>query len=204
MAKVNLVVRALNRRAKIGIATIGNVSFPCALGRGGLAMFKREGDGRTPIGRWIVRRILFRPDRARQFMSVGLFGHATPIRQSDGWCDAIGDRNYNRLVQHPYPVSAEKLWRTDSRYDVIVVLGHNDRPRVQGLGSAIFLHLASLDCSGGVPANRRLCGFTTAGSGDYPYATSCWLQRQDLRVNRVGRPPLPERYLVFESGPLCS
>ncbi len=27
-------------------------------------------------------------------------------------------------------------------YDVIVVLGHNDRPIVPGLGSAIFMHVA--------------------------------------------------------------
>src|SRR5262249_9762664 len=27
-------------------------------------------------------------------------------------------------------------------YDLLVVLGYNDRPRVRGLGSAIFLHVA--------------------------------------------------------------
>nr|WP_308238090.1 L,D-transpeptidase family protein [Phenylobacterium sp. J367] len=34
------------------------------------------------------------------------------------------------------------MWRTeDEAYDVVVVLGHNDEPVVDGLGSAIFLHL---------------------------------------------------------------
>jgi len=64
------------------------------------------------------------------------------IKPDDGWCDATGDRNYNRWVQHPYPASAERLWRKDALYDVIVVLDHNRRPRVQGAGSAIFMHLA--------------------------------------------------------------
>ena len=32
--------------------------------------------------------------------------------------------------------------RADSLYDIVLVLGHNDRPRVRGLGSAIFIHVA--------------------------------------------------------------
>jgi L,D-peptidoglycan transpeptidase YkuD (ErfK/YbiS/YcfS/YnhG family) len=64
------------------------------------------------------------------------------IKPDDGWCDAVGDRNYNRRVRHPYPASAERLWRQDALYDVIVVLDHNRQPRVQGAGSAIFMHLA--------------------------------------------------------------
>ena len=52
------------------------------------------------------------------------------------------DRNYNRLVKHPYPVSAEVMWRDDSLYDVVLVLGYNRLPRVRGRGSAIFMHLA--------------------------------------------------------------
>ena len=64
------------------------------------------------------------------------------IRPRDGWCDAPADRNYNRPVRHPYPASAERLWRADGLYDVVVVLGYNDRPRVRGRGSAIFMHVA--------------------------------------------------------------
>ncbi len=65
-----------------------------------------------------------------------------PIRKTDGWCDDILDRNYNRSVKHPYAASAEHLWREDHLYDVVVVLGYNDRPRVKGRGSAIFMHVA--------------------------------------------------------------
>jgi len=54
----------------------------------------------------------------------------------------VANRNYNRHVRHPYPASAERLWRGDVIYDVIVVLDHNTRPRVRGAGSAIFIHLA--------------------------------------------------------------
>jgi L,D-peptidoglycan transpeptidase YkuD (ErfK/YbiS/YcfS/YnhG family) len=45
-------------------------------------------------------------------------------------------------VRHPYPASAERLWREDGLYDVVVVLSHNARPRVRGCGSAVFMHVA--------------------------------------------------------------
>jgi L,D-peptidoglycan transpeptidase YkuD (ErfK/YbiS/YcfS/YnhG family) len=64
------------------------------------------------------------------------------LRPEDGWCDAARDRNYNRFVRHPYPASAEHLWRADGLYDLVVVLGYNDRPRIAGRGSAVFLHVA--------------------------------------------------------------
>ncbi len=62
---------------------------------------------------------------------------------SDGWCDAPTDRNYNRPVDHPYPASAERLWRDDGLYDVVVVMGYNDHPRIAGRGSAVFMHVGA-------------------------------------------------------------
>jgi len=37
------------------------------------------------------------------------------------------------------------LWRQDSLYDVVGVLGWNDMPPERGRGSAIFLHVARAD-----------------------------------------------------------
>lgn len=119
-------------------------AWRCAIGRGGAvpAADKREGDGATPIGRWPLRGVLLRPDR----------GFVPPvelpwrwIRPWDGWCDAPGDPAYNRPVAHPCSRSAERLWRDDRAYDVVVVLGHNDAPPMAGAGSAIFWHLAQPD-----------------------------------------------------------
>jgi L,D-peptidoglycan transpeptidase YkuD (ErfK/YbiS/YcfS/YnhG family) len=45
-------------------------------------------------------------------------------------------------VTHPYPASAERMWRADAVYDLVAILGHNDDPVVPGAGSAIFLHIA--------------------------------------------------------------
>lgn len=137
----DLIIGATSRRACEGWARIGPVVMRCALGRGGRTVRKREGDGATPIGRWAVRAILVRPDGLIPVRRLALPVPVAPIARKDGWCDAAGDRNYNRPVRHPYPASAERLWRADHLYDVVVVLGYNDRPRRRGAGSAIFLHL---------------------------------------------------------------
>ena len=118
-----------------------DVSCRCALGVGGVigADLKREGDGASPIGIWQTRRLFYRPDRT-QPPETRL--PKVPLRAHDGWCDAPGDPLYNRPVTLPYPASAEKLWRPDHVYNLIVELAYNDAPPVPGHGSAIFLHLA--------------------------------------------------------------
>jgi L,D-peptidoglycan transpeptidase YkuD (ErfK/YbiS/YcfS/YnhG family) len=124
-----------------GAFDLGGRLVRCALGPNGVvaAAAKREGDGKSPLGVWPIRRALFRPDRLAA-PTTGL--PIAPIAPTDGWCDAPEDPAYNRPVALPYPASAEHLWREDEAYDVIVVLGHNDDPPVAGLGSAIFLHVA--------------------------------------------------------------
>jgi L,D-peptidoglycan transpeptidase YkuD (ErfK/YbiS/YcfS/YnhG family) len=117
-------------------------TIPCEIGRAGSirADAKREGDGATPIGRWLIRGALIRPDRIAAPVAWHLPWRW--IRSDDGWSDDAGDPAYNRPVRHPHPFSAERLWREDGLYDLIVVLGHNDAPPVPGAGSAIFLHCA--------------------------------------------------------------
>jgi L,D-peptidoglycan transpeptidase YkuD (ErfK/YbiS/YcfS/YnhG family) len=138
----DIVVRSLSRRATRGWLTLGGLRLSCALGRSGRLHRKAEGDGGTPIGTWRLRTVRYRADQGSR-PTVGQLGLTVqPIRRDDGWCDARGDRNYNRAVQRPYPASSETLWRDDRVYDVIVILDHNELPRIQGAGSAIFMHVA--------------------------------------------------------------
>lgn len=133
-------VFALSQSASRGTLKLAGLSFPCTLGRAGCRARKHEGDGATPIGHWRVREVVYRSDRVRR-PSTRL--PVREMRRRDGWCDAPGDRNYNRAVRLPYPASAESMWRQDGLYDVVAVLGYNDRPRSPGRGSAIFMHVAS-------------------------------------------------------------
>lgn len=121
------------------IARVGRSAFRCALGRSGIRVDKREGDGATPAGVFPLREVLYRADRiARPATALPV----RPLEPHDGWCDAPTDARYNKLVRLPYPASAEQLWRADRVYDLIVVVGYNDAPVVPGKGSAIFLHVA--------------------------------------------------------------
>ncbi len=118
--------------------------FACAVGRSGVtpACDKREGDGATPAGDWLIRRAFYRPDRqpAPKTRLV-----CDPLRPDDGWCDDPTDAAYNRPVRRPYAARHEVMWRDDGLYDLIVVLSHNDDPPVPGAGSAVFLHCAAPD-----------------------------------------------------------
>ncbi len=114
----------------------------CAIGRGGIAIKHREGDGVTPRGKFPIRKLLYRPDRLCR-PQTALPTEA--IEPDDGWCDAPGDPNYNRPVKRPYPASSEAMWREDHLYDLVALLGFNDDPVVDGGGSAIFLHVARDD-----------------------------------------------------------
>ena len=121
-----------------------NRVFRCTLGRGGVTTDKREGDGATPAGAYPLRQLLYRPDRLA-LPACAL--PTTPLRPRDGWCDDPGHSAYNLPVTLPLAASAESMWRNDHLYDLMVVLGYNDDPVVPGLGSAIFLHIASSEYS---------------------------------------------------------
>ena len=134
--------------ARVGTATLhpdGTLRFAgatlrAAIGRGGLAARKQEGDRATPMGLLPLRRVLYRADRVvRPRAAVPV----EPIAPEDGWCDEPGDARYNQLVRLPYAARHEELWRRDGLYDVVGVLGWNDRPVERGCGSAIFLHVAT-------------------------------------------------------------
>ena len=137
-----IVVQGDADRPARGTLAFDGTAVPCALGRSGVTQTKREGDGATPAGFWPMRRILYRADRI-DLPATGL--SATPLAPDDGWCDAPEHPAYNMAVKHPFPASAERLWREDALYDVIVVLGYNDAPATPGAGSAIFFHLARPD-----------------------------------------------------------
>jgi L,D-peptidoglycan transpeptidase YkuD (ErfK/YbiS/YcfS/YnhG family) len=134
-----LRVRAKAGQRTRGWLVAGPLALPVALGRSGIKANKREGDGGTPRGTFLLRRLWWRADRAPRPRT------RLPVRRIgryDGWCEDPRDRRYNRPVQVPKQSTADRLWRTDRLYDLIIEISHNTRPRVAGRGSAVFIHIA--------------------------------------------------------------
>lgn len=125
-------------------ARYGDLSWRCAIGRGGLRPVaeKVEGDGTSPIGRWPLRQLFYRADKIDPPITHLPSRAITP---QDGWCDDPRHPDYNRFVNLPFSASHEDMFRQDDLYDCVVVLGHNDDPVVAGGGSAIFLHVADVE-----------------------------------------------------------
>lgn len=135
-----LTVRARPGHPSQGFLQVGNLVFPCALGRGGISANKREGDGATPLGAMRILDGYFRNDQFAGGRRTKLA--MKPISADLGWCEVPEDRNYNRPVKIPYGASHERMKREDRLYDACLVLDWNISPRLRGRGSAIFFHLA--------------------------------------------------------------
>ena len=111
------------------------VDVPCSIGRGGVTVDKREGDGATPRGRLEIIGCLYRPDR-----TICPAPWAEPIRPGDLWSDDPEDESYNQLVRAPYAYSHEHMRRADPLYDLVLLTDWNWPNAVPGKGSAIFMH----------------------------------------------------------------
>ncbi len=140
-----LIVQADTADTSLGWATLGDRRWRCAVGAGGIREDKVEGDSATPVGEFPLRRIYYRNDLV-VLPKVAL--PARPISEHDGWCDDPRSPSYNKLVHIPNEWGAEKMWREDGLYDLVVVVGYNDDPPEGEWGSAIFLHIARDDYAG--------------------------------------------------------
>lgn len=113
----------------------------CTLGKGGVRIDKREGDGATPAGVYPVRALRYRRRNGTPVTALPRM----PILRTHGWCDDPASPRYNAPVRLPCTDSHERLWREDRLYDAVISIGHNDRPAVSGRGSAVFIHVMSPD-----------------------------------------------------------
>tara|TARA_B100000287_G_scaffold29820_1_gene28031 strand:+ start:2087 stop:2578 length:492 start_codon:yes stop_codon:yes gene_type:complete len=115
-----------------------NYKIKCSIGKRGLTSKKKEGDLKTPKGRFKFEFLLFRKDRIKKIYSKL---KKIKISKNMGWCDDSGSSSYNRLVKFPFKKSAEKLFLKKRNYDLILVINFNRKPVIKNRGSAIFLHL---------------------------------------------------------------
>ena len=124
---------------KTGILKISKYTFKCFLGKKGLSNNKKEGDFKTPKGKFLLRYVMYRSDRVKKPITI------LPtyiIKKNHICCDDPENPNYNKIFESISLESHEKLWRKDTLYDILIVIGHNDNPIIKNNGSAIFVHLS--------------------------------------------------------------
>ncbi|MBT6883869.1 MAG: L,D-transpeptidase family protein [Rhodospirillaceae bacterium] len=134
---MDLLVSAID--GHLGRAEFNGRVYDCAIGRTGIVANKAEGDGASPVGRFRLTQVLYRPDRGNPPATSIPCGALTV---TDGWCDAPEHADYNRAVTLPHPARCETMWREDGLYDIVVITDHNSDPVVAGNGSGIFVHIA--------------------------------------------------------------
>ena len=111
----------------------------CSLGKSGLSRNRREGDFTTPKGLFKLGLLYYRKDRVK--LTKCLIKKKI-IKKNMGWCDDSKSRKYNQEISFPFRYSAEKLYRKDNIYDILINIKYNHFPIVKNKGSAIFLHLS--------------------------------------------------------------
>ena len=111
----------------------------CSIGKRGISIKKREGDKKTPQGEFKLKYILYRKDR---IINLKTKLKKIAINRKMGWCDDINSDSYNKIINFPFKYSAEKLWKKENVYDIIIIIDYNLDPVIKNKGSAIFLHIA--------------------------------------------------------------
>ena len=114
--------------------------FRCCIGKLGLSISKKEGDLKTPKGKFDLGLVYYRNDKIK---SLRCRLKKKIIKKNMGWCDDSSSKKYNKEVKFPFKYNAEKLYRNDNIYDIFINIKYNCSPVVRNKGSAIFLHLSN-------------------------------------------------------------
>ena len=112
----------------------------CSIGKSGITSSKKEGDLGTPKGIFRLGLLYYRKDRIK---SLKCKIKKKLIKKSMGWCDDSRSKKYNKEIYFPFKYRAEKLYRKDCIYDILINIQYNHFPIIKEKGSAIFLHLTN-------------------------------------------------------------
>ena len=120
---------------------VDDFTFKCCIGKNGLSKKKREGDKKTPIGRFSIENLYYRSDRIKKPPTKL---KCIKITKKMGWCDdPLSQKNYNKLVLINKGTKCEKLYRKDHKYDLIIPIKYNYLKPIKFKGSCIFIHLTN-------------------------------------------------------------
>ena len=118
---------------------VDNFYFKCCVGKNGISSRKKEGDKKTPKGTFLIENLYFRNDRVT-LSKINL--KKIEIKKNMGWSDDVSNKKkYNKLIKIDNKTHNEKLFRNDSKYDLLIPIRYNFKKTVVGNGSCIFIHL---------------------------------------------------------------
>ena len=134
------IVRVYRRDARCWRLTAG--PWPAHVGRNGLSVHHREGDGTTPLGTFPIGSVVYgvAPDPGTR-----LSYH--PLVCGDWWDEDPRSPTYNHFrhvacgTSPPFGGASEALWREKGAYAYFAVVEYNASPALPGRGSAIFIHV---------------------------------------------------------------
>ena len=112
--------------------------FRCSIGESGLKKNKIEGDKSTPKGIFSLGKLYYRQDRIKK-IKTNL--RLRKIKKKMGWCNDPKNIKYNKEVDRKKIKKSEKLFRSDHKYNALIIINYNYKPVIKNKGSAIFLHL---------------------------------------------------------------
>ena len=119
---------------------INEFKLKCCVGKKGVSKNKLEGDFQTPSGKFNLGNLYWRSDRVKKPETKLI---CKKIEKNMGWCNDSKSKRYNREINFPFKYKAEKLYRRDGIYDILINIKYNYLTTVKKKGSAIFLHIAS-------------------------------------------------------------
>ncbi len=118
---------------------IDEFKFRCCIGKRGSTKNKKEGDEKTPKGKFKIENLYFRKDRNNKPSTLL---KCVEIKKNMGWCDDINfPKKYNKLIKIERKIKHEKLHRKDNKYDLLIPIKYNFKKTITGKGSCIFIHL---------------------------------------------------------------
>ena len=118
---------------------IDEFKFKCCIGKNGSTKNKKEGDKKTPKGKFQIEHLYFRKDRLEKPLTSL---KCIEIKKNMGWCnDVKSPKMYNKFFKIKKKIKHEKLKRKDYKYDLMIPIKYNFINPITGKGSCIFIHL---------------------------------------------------------------
>ena len=119
---------------------VDEFQFRCVIGKNKLKKNKTEGDFSTPVGKYKLINLYYRSDRIKKIKTKL---KKISIKKNLGWCDDVKNKSYNKPITTDKNIKHEKMFRHDTKYDLVIVLDYNFKKPLLGKGSAIFIHVTN-------------------------------------------------------------